>query len=263
MANFVEDYIQRHQGEPFFLYYPLTLPHDPWIQTRGHASTGGFAGELRAFYGPQEEKVTATENDERQRRFGSMVEYVDALVGRVTAQIDALHLSEKTLVVFTGDNGTYPALRSTINGREMSGDKGRPTDAGTHVPLIAQWKGRIQPGKVNQDLVDFTDFLPTLADVTGARLPDGVAVDGHSFAPQLRGQKGKPRDWIFCHYDPHWLNFEFARYAQDKQYKLYHNGALYDYRQDPLEKKPLAPASLTAAQEQNRRKLQRVLDTLK
>jgi arylsulfatase A-like enzyme len=218
---------------------------------------------LRAFYGPQEQKVTASENGERQRRFAAMIEYTDKLVGRVTAQLDALNLAEKTLVLFTGDNGSYPALRSTINGREMTGDKGRPTDAGTHVPLIAQWKGHIPPGTVNQDLVDFTDFLPTLADMAGARLPGGVTVDGRSFAPQLLGRKGKPREWIFCHYDPRWLNIEFARYAQDKQYKLYHTGALYDYRGDPLEKSPLAATSLTPAQEQSRRKLQHVLDTLK
>jgi hypothetical protein len=122
-------------------------------------------------------------------------------------------------------------LRSTIRGRDTHGDKGRPTDAGTDVPLIAQWKGSIPAGKVNQDLIDFTDFLPTLA--------------------------------IFCHYDPRWLNFQFSRYAQDKQYKLYHDGVLYDYRRDPLEKSPLAQTSLTPAQKQSRQKLQQALDTLK
>jgi arylsulfatase A-like enzyme len=129
--------------------------------------------------------------------------------------------------------------------------------------LIAQWKGHVPAGKVNQDLIDFTDFLPTFADITRAKLPAGVTVDGRSFAPQLRGQKGKPREWIFSHYDPRWLNFEPARYAQDKQYKLYHNGALCDYRQDPLEKNPLTQTSLTPAQEQSRQKLQRALDSLK
>jgi len=192
-----------------------------------------------------------------------MVEYGDTLVGRVTAQLDALKLSEKTLVIFTGDNGTFPALRSRIHGREITGDKGRPTDAGTHVPFIARWKGHIQAGTVNQDLIDFTDVLPTLAEITGARLPAGVTVDGRSFAPQLRGQKGKPREWIFCHYDPRWANFTPARYAQDKQFKLYEDGALYDYRRDPLEESPLAKTSLSPEQEQRRRKLQQALDSLK
>ena len=263
MADYAEDYIQKHRSEPFFLYYPLTLPHDPWIEPPGSSTTGGVAGDLRAFYGPQEQKVGPGEKAERQRRFAAMVEYTDKIVGRVTSQLDALKLSEKTLVIFTSDNGTYPGLRSTINGREISGDKGAPTDAGTHVPLIVQWKGRISPGTVNRDLVDFTDFMPTLADISGATLPAGVTIDGRSFAPQLRGQTGKPREWIFCHYDPRWSNFKSARYAQDKRYKLYDTGAFYDFREDPLEKSPLAQTSLTPAQERSRRKLQQPLDTLK
>ena len=263
MADYVENYIQQHQAEPFFLYYPLALPHDPWIEPPGYQRTGNFPGEFRAAEGQRGATPGEKEIEERQRRFAAMVEYVDKLVGRVTTQLDALKLSEKTLVIFTGDNGTYPALRSTIKGREMNGDKGRPTDAGTHVPLIAQWKGRIKAGKVNQDLVDFTDFLPTLAEITGAKLPAGVTIDGRSFALQLRGQKGNPREWIFCHYDPRWANFKATRYAQDKQYKLYVDGALFDYRQDPLEKSPLKQSGLTPAQAKSRQKLQKALDTLK
>jgi arylsulfatase A-like enzyme len=188
---------------------------------------------------------------------------MDKMVGRVTAQLDALKLSEKTLVIFTGDNGTYLSLHSTFKGRVVKGDKGRPTDAGTHVPLVAQWKGHIPAGSVSQDLIDFTDFLPTLAEITGAALPAGGAIDGNSFAPQLRGQKGKPREWIYCYYDPRWANFKFTRYAQDKQYKLYYDGLFFDYRRDPLEKSPLAEQGLTAEQLAARRKLQRVLDTLR
>jgi arylsulfatase A len=270
MADFVEDYIQKHQAEPFFLYYPLVLPHDPWIEPPGYqrdgAETRRFPGEIRVREGAGNQPGGAPgtqDAEEKQRRFAAMVAYVDKMVGRVTAQLDALKLSEKTLVIFTGDNGTHPALHSTLKGREIKGDKGRPTDAGTHVPLIAQWKGYIQAGKVNQDLIDFTDFLPTLAEITGAKLLAGVTIDGRSFAPQLHGQKGKPREWIFCHYDPRWANFKFTRYAQDKQYKLYHDGALFDYRQDPLEKSPLAQTNLTPVQEKSRQKLQKVLDTLK
>ena len=260
MADFVADYIEKHRAEPFFLYYPLVLPHDPWVEPPGYTPAAGFSGAITA------RGALAADPDqarERQRRFGAMIAYMDTLVGRVTTQLDALKLSEKTLVLFTTDNGTFPALRSMMNGREIRGDKGRPTDAGTHVPLIAQWKGRIPAGKVNPDLIDFTDVLPTLAEVSGATLPAGITVDGRSFAPQLRGQKGKPRDWIFCHYDPRWANFTAARYAQDKQFKLYGDGALYDYRQDPLEKSPLPPTTLTPAQERSRQALQKVLDTMK
>src|SRR5918993_5828181 len=152
MADFVADYIDRHRAEPFFLYYPLVLPHDPWIEPPGYTPRSDFSGELRAYYGPRANTVEAREKEERQRRFGAMIEYMDKLVGRVTAQLDALNLSENTLVLFTSDNGSYSGLRSTIDGREIHGDKGRATNAGTHVPLIAQWKRRIPAAKVNQDL---------------------------------------------------------------------------------------------------------------
>ena len=75
--------------------------------------------------------------------------------------------------------------------------------------------------------------------------------------------EGLPREWIFCHYDPRWLKFIPARYAQDKRYKLYGDGALYDYRQDPLENSPLPQTSLTPAQDRSRQKLQSALDSLK
>lgn len=270
LADYVDDFILKHQSEPFFLYYALVLPHDPWIETPGYqsdvAKNERFPAEIRAAEGTGNQgngRPGTDESEEKQRRFASMVAYVDKMVGRVTTQLDSLKLSEKTLVIFTGDNGTHPNLHSMLNGRVINGDKGRPTDAGTHVPLIAQWKGHIPAGKVNQDLIDFTDFLPTLADITKASLPGGVTIDGHSFAPQLFGQKGTPREWIFCHYDPRWANFKFSRYAQDKQFKLYFDGAFFDYHQDPLEKSPIAQASLSPAQARGRQKLQKALDALK
>jgi len=267
LADFVDDYIRKHQSEAFFLYYSLVLPHDPWIEPPGYQREGTEKGRLPDEIregGNQPAGVPGTQQaEERQRRFGAMVAYVDKMVGRVTAQLDALKLSEKTLVIFTGDNGTHPTLHSTLKGREVQGDKGRPTDAGTHVPLIAQWKGHIPAGKINQDLIDFTDFLPTLAEIAGTRPPAGVTIDGRSFAAQLRGQKGQPREWIFCHYDPRWANFKPARYAQDKHFKLYSDGALFDYRSDPLEKSSLAQSGLNSAQEKSRQELQKVLDRLK
>jgi len=250
MADYVADFIQQHQAEPFFLYYSLVLPHDPWIEPPGYQRLGA------------EPAVPPLPPEVRQRRFVAMVEHMDKMVGRVTAQLDRLGLSDNTLVIFTGDNGTHPLLQSTFQGRVVKGDKGKPTDAGTHVPLMAQWKGQIPSGRVNQDLIDFTDFLPTLAEIAGASLPAGITVDGRSFAPQLRGRKGKPRESIYCYYDPRWANFVFTRYAQDKQFKLYYDGKFVDYRGDALEQNALPEAGLTATQLAAKRKLQRVLDRL-
>jgi len=245
MADFVADFIDRHKSEPFFVYYPLVLPHDPWIEPPGYQRGSG------------------PENEERQRKFAAMVAYVDKMVGRVNDQLNRLGLSEKTIVIFAGDNGTNRSLISNLKGQLVRGDKGHPTDAGTHVPLVIKWKGVTPAGTTRDDLIDFTDFLPTLSDITNATLPSGVVIDGKSFAPQLRGQKGSPREWVFCHYDPKWADFKFSRHAQDKRYKLYHDGSFFDYRHDPLEKSLIAKQAMTSEQLKARDKLQHVLDSLK
>lgn len=244
MGDFVADFINRHKSEPFFVYYPLVLPHDPWIEPPGFQRGNG------------------SEDEERQRKFAAMVAYADKMVGRVNDQLNRLGLSEKTLVIFTSDNGTHPRLVSNLKGKVVRGDKGRPTDAGTHVPLIAKWKGVIPAGTTRDDLIDFTDFLPTLSAITNAMLPSGVVIDGKSFAPQLRGKEGSPREWVFCHYDPKWANYKFSRHAQDKRYKLYHDGSFFDYRHDPLEKSPIAKQAMTSEHLKAREKLQHVLDSL-
>ena len=69
------------------------------------------------------------------------------------------------------------------------------TDRGTHVPLLVRWPGHIQPGSTCKDLVDFSDIFPTLCELTGAKLPD-QSLHGRSFAPQLLGKPGTPREWI-------------------------------------------------------------------
>ena len=245
IADQVADFIQRHRAEPFFVYYPLVLPHDPFIEPPGY------------------ERASKAAPEEDQRRFKAMVEYTDRLVGRVNDQLQQLGLSKKTLVIFTGDNGTSRKIRSQFKGRVINGDKGSPTEAGTHTPLIARWDGVIPAGRVNTDLIDFTDFLPTLLDVAGLKATANATLDGRSFAPQLKGRKGQPREWIFCHYDPHWGNFKFSRHAQDKQYKLYHDGRLFDYRRDPLEQTPIVESALSSEQGRARQKLQQVLETLK
>mgnify|MGYP000403928112 CR=1 FL=1 len=114
------------------------------------------------------------------------------------------------------------------------------------------------------DLVDFTDFLPTLAEATGLRLPSGIPFDGRSFWPRLTGAGGNARETIFNYYFPRpyakSFNTPYAhpevRYAFDQRHKLYGDGRLFDFAADPEEKRPLA------GQEAIRRKLQAALDRM-
>ncbi|MDB4300589.1 hypothetical protein N9961_00780 [bacterium] len=113
---------------------------------------------------------------------------------------------------------------------------------GTHVPFIASWKGKGVTGKVSDDLIDFTDFYPTLAQAAGITLGKDDPIDGVSFLPQLQGKKGTPRDWIFCHYQPYWGNFKGTQFARTQTHKLYPDGRFYKIPSDLKEQNKLAPS---------------------
>jgi arylsulfatase A len=123
---------------------------------------------------------------------------------------------------------------------QISGGKAKMTDAGTHVPLIAYWPGKSPAGKVLDDLIDFSDFLPTICEAAGAPIPNDRIIDGRTFLPQILGKKGKSREWIFCHYWGYGRKKEETReYVRDQRWKLYDNGQMYDTRNDILEQSPL------------------------
>ena len=190
-----------------------------------------------------------------------MVAYLDKTVGRLVAHLEKEGLRDNTLILFTGDNGTGKGVRSRLDGREVEGGKGTTTTLGTHVAADRQLAGQGKAGAVCEDLIDFTDVLPTLAEAAGAELPAGVTLDGRSFLPQVRGEAGSPRETIFCHYEPrHGNNTTKTRYAQDKRWKLYQDGRLYDLVTDELEKAPVKTPSPEA--DAARKKLQVTLDRI-
>ena len=169
--------------------------------------------------------------------------------------------SYRTLILFTGDNGTDKAIASMCNGRKVKGGKADLTDSGTHVPLIARWSGRTPVGKVSNDLVDFTDFLPTLLDVARVQVPPDPPLDGRSFAPQLVGKPGNPRDWIYCwHFRDGKPDKTGGEWARTQRYKLYRDGALYDITNDVLEQRPLQGDALTPEVVRIRDMLKRVIE---
>jgi arylsulfatase A len=109
--------------------------------------------------------------------------------------------------------------------------------------------------------VDSTDILPTICAAAGAAVPADRPVDGHSFLPQVRGEKGSPREWTYCWYAPNQGKKEDVprEFAATARFKLYRDGKVYDYAADPEETKPLdAAASPEAAAA--RKQLEAVLD---
>ena len=171
-----------------------------------------------------------------KEHFGDMVAYMDKLIGKIVASVDALGLREQTLILFLGDNGTGKGTRSMMGNREVVGGKGTTTAAGMHVPFIANWPGQVKSGTVCPDLVDTTDFLPTLLEAAGQPLPRDLKLDGR----QLRGQRGAPRDWIYSWYSPRQGTDRTVReLAFNHRYKLYRSGPFFDLASDIEEKHPL------------------------
>lgn len=243
-ARFVLDFIDRHRAKPFFVYYPMTLTHDPFQPPPGHPDWTSHA-------------VDKT-NDTAYYR--AMVGHMDHIVGRITHHLDSLRLRENTVILLTADNGCdQRVLSQTVQG-PVKGDKGHTTLAGTHVPLLVSQPGVVPAGLVSPALVDFTDFLPTLLAIAGTRPLSSDVLDGKSFWPAAT-KKGHPggRNWLYADYDPKGRDFPPRRYVQDNRFKLYADGSFFDFRQDPLEQRPLNALASSPAIQQGHTHLKRQL----
>ena len=232
MHNFAVDFISRHKDEPFFLYYPMSHVHTDILRTPDSA--------------PDSKDL-----------FMDNINYMDKLVGKLVAELDRLKLRDNTVIFFVGDNGVHPGEgdRSTIRGRRISGAKGMMLEGGSLVPCIVSWPGKIAAGKVSPNLVDFSDFFPTISELAGAKLPEGVTIDGKSFASILKGEEGTPREWIFVQLGRNW-------YVRESNWKLNHTGELFDMKDAPFEEKPVATDSTDPEAIAARARLQAVLDKL-
>ena len=122
------------------------------------------------------------------------------------------------------------------------------------MPLIASWPRSARNGHVVDDLVDFTDILPTALEAAGISKPS--VAEGVSFVPQLRGEAGSPREFAYCYYWPRPERGEPSRFVHDGHWKLYADGKLFNTDNDPEEKKPLEK------RDKVRRRLQAALDSV-
>ena len=129
------------------------------------------------------------------------------------------------------------------DGTIVKGGKGSMPDAGNRVPFIANWPGTIKSGQVRQEIIDFSDILPTLCDAAGYEIPPNLKIDGRSIYPLLTGSSYEQRDWIYLWYARNGgpKGQEFTR---DQRYKLYGDGKFYDLSKDRLEKHPLSQHAL-------------------
>lgn len=232
MHKLFVDFITGHRDVPFYVYYSLSSVHTEILPTPDSA--------------PDSKDL-----------YADNIAYLDKTVGRVVDDLERLGLRQNTLVIFVGDNGTTKkgAGTLTIGGRTISGTKGTMLEGGSLVPMIANWPGTTPAGKTSADLIDFSDFFPTFTALAGAKLPAGVVIDGRSFAPQLLGEKGEPRQWAFVQLARMW-------YVRNGGWKLNEKGELYDMSGAPFEEKLVPLDYANPAADSARKELQSVLDQL-
>ncbi|MGC1272225.1 MAG: sulfatase-like hydrolase/transferase [Planctomycetaceae bacterium] len=239
--EFVLDFITRNKDRPFVAYYPMILTHDPFEPTPGSA-----------------------DRDQRgEANFKDMVEHMDRLVGRLLDRLDELGLRERTLLIFTGDNGTGKKVETATTNGVIRGGKGATTDAGTHVPLIVRWPNKIEAGTVTDRLVDFTDMLPSLLAATQVAKPSNFQTDGVAFLDE-NGLAERQREWVYLWYEPRHSKGAArhnAVFARDHRYKLYSDGRFFDVSKTPLERvDDQLTGELSAEAGQVKRRLQAVID---
>ncbi|MBT4072211.1 MAG: sulfatase-like hydrolase/transferase [Chloroflexi bacterium] len=261
-ADYILDFMERNQEDPFFVYFPMAATHRPLEPTPD-------SPEYAEFDPPSNKTLGGRTWDELEgwpddaKYYKDMVEYHDKVIGRLIDGLDRLGLREDTLIIYVGDNGSPIEVCSTVHEHtEVCGGKGMTNDRGTHVPLVCEWPGTIPPSVVQSDLVDVSDFLPTMFEAAGLEFPEGYIIDGRSFYPQLTGKSGDPRDWVFFHFVPN--NARSAkprdpiRFIRDHRWKLYETGQMFDLPSDPEEEFALFAANDNAEQADGRSKLEPV-----
>ena len=165
-----EQFIERHQEQPFFLYVPYSMPHTPLFASEP------FAGRSTAGL------------------YGDVVEELDASVGRIIATLERLNLSERTLVIFTSDNGPWRSMLHHGGSAGLLKDgKGTTFEGGMRVPALFYWPGVVAP-EVRHDIGSTLDVAATLRALTGEA--DARTADGYDLSATLLNGRPSPRQHI-------------------------------------------------------------------
>ncbi len=250
-TDFIKSFIDSTTAvnKPFFVYYPMSLCHLPFSPT------------------PDDPEYATWVNGTKTNNtyFPSMVKYMDKKVGELVSFVQSKGITENTVIIFISDNGTPKGITSLFNGKLVDGGKGTPIEYGIHVPFIIKWPQHINPGTVNENLINLPDFMPTLASIAGTQMPlNGQIYDGVDFNSSFYNSTSVLRTWSFCHSQPY-ANSKLIRWAQTNTYKLYdsiNKNKFVNIAVDTLEVNPILTKNLTTEQKQIKQQLQSVLNTM-
>jgi arylsulfatase A-like enzyme len=176
--KFVED----HRSQPFFLFYPVIIPHD-----NGEEPAGKRYSAVPSFGRYADKPWT-----EEEKGYAAMITYLDTELAKLFDKLADLNLDDNTLILFTSDNGAdSPGRFHSLSNRPFRGHKRDVYEGGLRMPMIARWKGKIAAGSVSDFVSANWDFLPTFCDLAGITPP--ASIDGVSMAPTLLGKGPQPQ----------------------------------------------------------------------
>lgn len=240
-------FIESHRERPFFLYWPHYAVHTP-LQAKAE-----MIERYRRKLKPGLRHTNAT--------YAAMIASLDESVARLQTKLEELGLAERTVIVFTSDNGGLIAggrQQVTVNVPLRAG-KGSAYEGGVRVPLIVKWPGVTKAGAVCEAPVMSIDFLPTLLEIAGIEIASSETIDGRSFAAALRNPQAKiEREALYWHY-PHYhpggaTPYGAVRAGDLRLVEFYEDDRveLYNLRDDLSESQDLASAMPERAAELRR-----------
>ena len=190
------DFIRRHRNRPFFGYFSYTIPH--WEPHAPEDSMAEYRGKFPEDFSYQQPNGRLAPQATVRAAHAAMISRLDRYVGEVLKLLRALNLERDTIVFFTSDNGRMDWEADPKFGGAYGafrGAKGNLYEGGIKVQMLVRWPGRVPAGKVSSFPWYFADFLPTAAEIAGARsLPKH---DGFSVLPTLLGKQQTPHDMMY------------------------------------------------------------------
>ncbi len=242
MAKEAVAFMEKHKDRPFFLNYWMFSVHAPFDAKKS------LIEKYRGLANPADPQHCPT--------YAAMVESMDDAIGTLLDTLDRLKLTERTIIVFTADNGgnMYSVVDGTVptSNAPLRGGKATVFEGGIRVPGIVRWPGITTDGSRSDTIVQSSDYYPTLLDGLGLKPAPGQRFDGISILPALRGQP-LARDATFTYFPhspgvPDWLPPAVSVHRDDwKLIRIFHGGEkgahrhlLFNLRDDLSEKNNLA-----------------------
>ncbi len=207
MVDECKKFIDGNKDEPFFLYWAINMPHYP-------------------LQGKEKWRKKYEHLDAPRKMYAAFVSTMDDMIGEVVRHLDESGLRENTLIIWLSDHG-HSVEQRTFGGGGNSGDfrghKFTLWEGGLRVPCIVSWPGRIPQNSVRKQMAASIDWMPTIAEYSGVKLPD-VNIDGKSIVPLIASENApSPHDVLHWESGKHWA-------VREGDWKLVHNGPATDYK---------------------------------